>query len=313
MQGGMLKYKKLLIILSIIVFLITIYFITKPYRLNLAKTYTEIGDGFANQGEYYKAALEYRKARILSPGDGQIAFKAAQAYQDSENWQAAYSYYKKAVKLDSQNKNYYLALANLYLEQDEPSEAIFTLREGLDKISAENDRSDLNILLGQIYLIKNEITKAEKAFETADSDYWMGIYYAYLEDYQKAKTYFAKSTDDNAELFQEACEKILNTAHEASQKVIFAQMLNQTNRARLALPILQNVTSGFPDYRDGWVFLGYSQLELKKYDRAIEALQSALDLDPIYPLTYELLARTYEGKGEAEKAKEYSDKAGNLK
>ena len=308
-----MRYKKLLIILSVIIFLVAIYFITKPYRLNLAATYTKIGDELVGQNEYAKAALEYRKARILSPGNGQIAFKAGQAYENSENYQAAYAYYKKAIKLARQNKDYYLALANLYWRQDEPVEAIFILRQGLDKISQNEAKAELNILLGQIYLAENKQEKAKEAFGEADSDYWLGIYWAWNQEYQKAETYFAKSTDENAELMQEACEKILDTANPATQKVIVAQILNQTDSARLGLPILKQVTSDYPDYRDGWIFLGYSYLELKKYDQAVEALQSALSLDPIYPLTYELLARAYGGKGEAEKAKEYSDKAENLK
>ena len=173
--------------------------------------------------------------------------------------------------------------------------------------------SVLIILLCQIYLVENKQTKAKETFEEADSDYWSGIYQAGTEDYQKAKTYFAKSSDENAEMMELACEKILKTANPATQKVIFAQMLNQAGSAHLALPILKEVTSDYPDYRDGWVFLGYSLLELKKYDQALETLQSAAELDPIHPLTYELLARAYEGKGDAEKAKEYSDKAEGLK
>ncbi len=308
-----MKYKKLLIVISIIIFLVAVYFITKPYRLNLAATYAKIGDELINQNEYGKAALEFRKARILSPGNAEIAFKAAQAYENSENYQAAFAYYKKAVKLDSQNKNYYLALANLYWQQDEPVEAIFTLRQGLDKISAADAKVELNILLGQIYLVENKQEKAKKAFEEADSDYWSGIYWAWEQEWQKAETYFGKSSDENAAMMKSACDKIIKTANPASQKVIFAQMLNQTDSAQLALPILKEVCSDFPDYRDAWVFLGYSYLELKKYDQAIEALQSALALDPIYPLTYELLATAYDAKDDLEKSKEYSDKAEELK
>ncbi len=302
-----------MIVISIIIFLVAVYFITKPYRLNLAATYAKIGDELINQNEHAKAAVEFRKARILSPGDAQIAFKTAQAYENSGDYQAAFAYYKKAIKLDSQNKDYYLALAFLYWQQDEPVEAIFILRQGLDKISATDAKAELNILLGQIYLVENKQEKAKKAFEEADSDYWSGIYWAWNQDYQKAKTYFAKSSDENAKMMESACDKIIKTANPATQKVIFSQMLNQTDSARLALPILKKVCSDFPDYRDGWVFLGYSYLELKKYDLAVEALNSALDLDPIHPLTYELLATAYGTKGDLEKSKEYADKAEELR
>jgi len=112
--GGELK--KFLIFLSIIIILVAIYFITTPYRHNLAKIYVTRGDQLSEQSDYNKAVIEYRKARILSPRDAGIAFKIAETYKILQNNQLALSYYIKAKKLDPKNKDYYKALAEAYLD-----------------------------------------------------------------------------------------------------------------------------------------------------------------------------------------------------
>lgn len=308
-----MKHKKILIIISIIILLTATFFLARPYRLNLAQKYTQSGENLINKQEFHQAALEFRKAGILSPANADISYKTAQAYQFDQNFKAANSYYKKAIKINPQNKDYYLSFAKCWEQQNNFNEAIFTLRQGLDKISDKNSKKDLNIFLGQIYLIQNENTKAQKAFEDSQSDYWLGIYYGFVQDYEKAQKYFSKSNEINAKIFNESCEKIIITANSATKKVIFAQILNQTENARLALPILKDVIANYPDYRDGWVFLGYSYLELKEYDLAEEALNSALDLDPINSLTYELLARVYKAKGDTDKARESEKKSNELK
>ena len=309
--------KFLLTLLTTAVILTAAFFLTASYRANLAKTYLNIGDQLSEKGEYSKAVLEYRKAHLISWRNAEICSKIAQSYQNLAKYHSAYPYYNKAIKLAPKNKNYYLSSAKLYWDQDDANEAIFVLRKGLDKVSDQSDRADLNILLGQIYLVKGDQNKAKSTFEQTNANFWLGIYYGYLADYQSAKKYFSQSSDENenqqAKTFLAAIEKILTVANPATKKVIFSQTLNQNDLAKLAEPILREVCSNYPDYRDAWIFLGYSQIELKKYDSAIESLNSAADLDPIYPLTFDLLSRVWAAKGDSAKANEYSKKAEELK
>ena len=304
-----MKHKKLLIFLSLIIILTIAFFATSNYRASLAQNYVKNGDKLSQQQNYQEAVLEYRKARILRLRNAEIAFKIAKTYYLLEKYDLSLSYYNKTIKLSPQNKDYYLATANCYWNVDNSSEAIFTLRQGVDKISEPGAKKELNILLGQIYLTQDESEKARKAFEAAGSDFWQGIYSAYLEKYSEAANYFAKSDEENAEKMAKTMAKIQKTANKVSKKAIFAAMLNQIDAPRLALPILKNLTSQNPDYRDGWVFLGYTYLELQKNNAAEEALLAALNLDQIHPLTYELLVQVYKNKGDNKKSEGYSQKA----
>lgn len=312
MQEGILK-KKILIILGIILVLVGIFFATKPYRTSLAATYLSLGDKLMENQEYPEAKTQYLKARLLLPGNFGVTFKVAETYEKLGNYQLSYSYYNKARKILPNDPKTYLAMANINWRNNNLDKAVEILNKGLDKISNNNDRQLLQINLGKIYLIKKDSAKAKTAFSDTGSNYWLGIYFAYLGDYQSAKNYFRKETTDNAKLFNQATVKIINTKSEPTQKAILAQMLNQTGEARLALPILKDLVQKNPEYRDAWIFLGYSNLELGNSSEALAALETAQKLDPIYPLTYELLAKLYQNKGNEAKAKEYLDRANALK
>jgi len=76
----------------------------------------------------------------------------------------------------------------------------------------------------------------------------------------------------------------------------------------LALISLQRAVEIDPNYRDGWVYLGYVQIKSNRLGAALESLQKAAELDPINPLTYQLLNEAYKKTGNQEMARQAEEK-----
>lgn len=57
-----------------------------------------------------------------------------------------------------------------------------------------------------------------------------------------------------------------------------------------------------PGWRDGFVWQGYTEMKLNQPKQALEALKTAEKIDPIYPLTYQLLVIVYQQTGDAHSA-----------
>ncbi len=76
----------------------------------------------------------------------------------------------------------------------------------------------------------------------------------------------------------------------------------------LALDCFERATMLDPKWRDGWVWRGYSELKLNLPKEAIVSLKKAEEIDPIYPLTFQLLTIAYQQTGDTAAAKTSQDK-----
>ncbi len=83
----------------------------------------------------------------------------------------------------------------------------------------------------------------------------------------------------------------------------------QTEEALVAAKITLNLQ---PNWRDGYLMLASSQIAGKNYLEAEESLLKALDLDPIYPLSHQLLATLYEATDKKTEAAVETEKATSL-
>lgn len=84
--------------------------------------------------------------------------------------------------------------------------------------------------------------------------------------------------------------------------------LLQTNDNQTALKCFEKVTELDPEWRDGWIWKGNTQLRLGEPKEALISLKKAEKIDPIYPLTYQLLTIAYQETGDAESAKATQEK-----
>ena len=69
------------------------------------------------------------------------------------------------------------------------------------------------------------------------------------------------------------------------------------------LKCFQKVTQLDGEWRDGWVWKGYAELKINESKKGLISLKKAEKIDPIYPLTYQLLTIAYQQTGDFESAK----------
>ena len=305
--------RKFFILLSIIILLVALWFILSPIRSKKAGAYLLLGDQNLTQKNYPEAILAYKKADVLTPGKANISLKIGEGYNAAGDIQKSIDYLEKAQSQDPQNKEVYLKLADVLCANNQQDLAISYLEKGIGQIPFGNE---LYLELGKIYLTKNDSQKALENFQkinSEDKNYYSAVALSFSQKWDEARDLLDRDQAEKNKNLLDTVTKIQNTKSQNTQKVILAQSLNLNGDSILALPLLKEVTSADPKYRDAWIFLGYTYLTLNDYDNAEKALNAAKDIDPTYPLTYELLTRTYQAKNDQAKADECSKKAEMLK
>lgn len=92
---------------------------------------------------------------------------------------------------------------------------------------------------------------------------------------------------------------------------LWEQMMKEgkTDEALMAAKITLKLQ---PNWRDGYLMLASSQIAGKNYLEAEGSLLKALDIDPIYPTTHQLLATLYEATDKKAEAAQETEKATSL-
>lgn len=82
----------------------------------------------------------------------------------------------------------------------------------------------------------------------------------------------------------------------------------KTDNLDLAELAFSRTTALDPNWRDGWIWRGYTELALEKPQEALESLKAAEKLDPVYAFTYQLLDKAYTGLGNSSEAQHAREK-----
>lgn len=86
----------------------------------------------------------------------------------------------------------------------------------------------------------------------------------------------------------------------------------KTDNLELAELAFEKSTNLDANWRDGWIWKGYTELEQGEPQKALDSLKTAEKIDPVYPFTYQLLAKTYELLGNTSAANAANQKMGYL-
>lgn len=81
---------------------------------------------------------------------------------------------------------------------------------------------------------------------------------------------------------------------------------------QIRLKCFQKATQLDPEWRDGWIWRGYTELGLNAPKDALLSLKKAESIDPIYPFTYKLLSIAYRETGDDSSANFAQEKLGYL-
>ncbi|MEK7085691.1 MAG: tetratricopeptide repeat protein [Patescibacteria group bacterium] len=243
--------------------------------------------------------------------------KLADNYLEKEYFDKAIDNYLQALELDPDSVGTLALLGEAYLKNNQPDKAkeIFTSASNLNPKS-----TDLKIYIAKSDLAAREIEKAKDIIWALDQNdnrvkYYKGIILILYKELDNAKKIFeeiAKSDPPepdtkltkNTKKFLEAYTTF--SYYKESDKVFLELLLAKTlvdvQEYQTAIPLLFAILNTKNNYRDAWIVLGYSYLNINKPADAIDALLQAKALTAEKPETLFFLGLAYFAKNDIDKA-----------
>lgn len=114
-----------------------------------------------------------------------------------------------------------------------------------------------------------------------------------------------KSLREVKDKYQERLTKSDKNVYELT---LSAKELVEKGRSDLATIILSEALKRDEHYRDLYLYTAKVYFDLGDYRKALEILEKTQDIDPLYPQTQLLMAKTHEALGDVENAKLCYDK-----
>ncbi|MBM2820820.1 MAG: hypothetical protein HW405_580 [Candidatus Berkelbacteria bacterium] len=108
--------------------------------------------------------------------------------------------------------------------------------------------------------------------------------------------------------FKDRYENKINLETDPYELGKIGMSLLKGDHNEIALKAFAKAAQLDPNWRDGWVWKSYSELKLNEPKTALESLKKAEKIDPIYPLTYQLLTIAYQQIDDPQSAKFTQDK-----
>jgi Tfp pilus assembly protein PilF len=127
------------------------------------------------------------------------------------------------------------------------------------------------------------------------------------------QVFFEDKIATDSEIYKDLINKINSAYSKETKKIIFAQYLNQNKMSYFGTEIARQVVEKDKNYRDAQLALGYGYLKNHNLEAAKNILLQAVELDPVYPDTYQILAMVYKELGQNENYKSCIAKAKSLK
>ncbi len=246
--------------------------------------------------DYAEAYKTFQKAMNLKQGQVNLMIQAATCLQQQKRTSEAISLLNKAIKREPENTQPYLALANIYRD-DEPDKAIEVYNSILK--FAPKDQSAL-MALAMVY-------DKQKKYEEQ-----IGVYRQLMEADPKT-TYYATMIPS---IYDTKLNK-LDTAIEEAKKLVESDPKQTAFRSTLANLLMKKTPE--PDYAGAieqyaelakseekgdqtmaYVQIGEIYTKQKKTDEAIASYKKALDLNPSYNLALKGLEKAYEDQKQPE-------------
>lgn len=251
--------------------------------------------------------------RALNAGKLTDYLERADAAYQEQNYELAFELYKKAAQTDRRSSAAFLGLGDVAYTLGSFSDA----RAYYYKANQKDPEVLVKIAKTKLQSASVSFAMAEELCQKvltidpnfAEAYYVLALSAAGQMDLERATEQLALGRLSNlSDLLQKASQQ----ENPLYKKTLVAHTLLQENFPFLAQPLLQQVLSEKPDYRDARVLLGASFLKMGEYEKALTELEAAAEIDSIYVQTFELLGKTYQALGNQEKAKENLERAEKL-
>lgn len=278
--------------------------ITTPANMDEEAVYL-LALAYAGLGDISKATQQFQTATGMDASDGRPLYHLGLIAERTPGGQArALALLRDAVRLDSRNPQYSLALARLLLVSDDAAEAKAVLLEMPVMAEVEVERSTL---LGVALAATNDVVKAIPELERAATanpklalaHNVLGFCFFRQGEYLKAAAEYQKAADlePGRLLYLRDVALAYQRAAQAAPALAYAERANA----------LSDATAG-----DG-ALLGKLYAAAGRRGEAVRVLRRAVELNPDLDSLYYLLARTYQQMGDRVQAAEWSGKLSALK
>ncbi|PIR48549.1 hypothetical protein COU80_02445 [Candidatus Peregrinibacteria bacterium CG10_big_fil_rev_8_21_14_0_10_55_24] len=217
-------------------------------------------------------------------------------------WKEAQELYEKAVKEDG-GLPAFRKLAQAQLQRRDTIGVRATIRKMRD---AGARAEDLLLLESVLELRSGELLKAQElltnAQESPQKHYGLALLATIQGDHTIAQQELAQVMNgwepvlrSYAHTLQAAYDEFALFPEGSNLHLItlLSRALAQVQECELALPLLVQVTSTEPNYRDAWIVQGYCELVTERAQESLESLEQAYNLDPQKPEIQYFLGRAY--------------------
>jgi len=256
-----------------------------------------------NSTDTRKSLALLQKASLLNPTEENYLLAGDKATESGYDKLATH-YFKKIKTADG-----YYKLGKVYFKNKKYDEAEKAFKKSLD-IRAEQKTY---LELGKTYLQKNNI---EKARENIDYSYSMlkgnqeAIYYKDLISLYQDKNIKAISSVKNDRKNELA--SITQPAALSTRINLLYKYLIDNDYPQLGFVLLQTSSITSQLDRDGYLLLANEYYIRKEYKESYQYLNSAKNIDPYYPQTYQHLAEVAELLGKSDEARLHKEFLGAI-
>lgn len=242
-------------------------------KLREAEFYFTEGEKYYILEDYAKALVYFQRVADLNPGSAAVHYKMAEILSKSdkdEDLRRAMLSIEAALRLERQNKYYYLLASNIYgslLQFDKAEstmEAMLTEVPGTEEYLYE---------LAAFYLYDNKPEKALDVYDRAEKT--LGV--TEVSAFQKQKIYFDLG---KTELGLAEGEKLIEAYPDEERYVVgFAETLSQQKMNDRAIAYIENYLKDHDDAGSAKLLLASLYREAGKEDKARTLLLTIFD-DP---------------------------------
>lgn len=191
--------------------------------------------------DYTKALFYFQQALEYSPDNAAIYYKIAEVYLKGNNendLQRAAQSIEAALKLEKQNKYFYLLASHIYTAQHQFEKAAEALKTMMEEVS---DTEEYFYELAGVYLQNNKLDDALQAYNDAETK--LGI--NELSSLQKQRIYLIKGKLNEALV---EGDKLINAFPDDERFVLAqAEILSQQGQAIKGIAYIEKYIASHPD------------------------------------------------------------------
>ena len=261
---------------------------------------------YANKNEYEKAVKEFENALKLFPKDEESLFNLGFIYIDMKQYGLAYDILKKLVNINPHHIEAFNNLGLLFARQGKYADATFVYEKGIEQ---NPGAAVLYNNLGNVFYDTGKFEMALQMFKKAgeiDPVFTERLYHLGIDSFIKGT---GETMDDAILKLQESAKQNVNKAkasHDLGVAYIERHMHDKAIEAFNQAILID------PNYLSAFTNLGYAYQHKEDYDNAIKAFEKALILNPKSAKIYNTIGLIFDKKDQPDIAVKMYKKAVSL-